>query len=234
MGPERAPRDDSGDPRGDSSDRRDDARDRRKGEAVAGRIAGVVLAAGQSRRMGKNKLLLDLNGKSVVRRAVEKAEAAGLSPVLVVTGHERERVEAELRGLSCQLVFNPDYASGMNSSVAAAISAVPDDCAGAVLLLADMPLVTAAMLEALCEARRESNAPLIVSVFGGVVAPPMLYGRGLFSELRQLAGDGCGKRVIKQHRAEAIELAWPAEALADLDVPADVERVLSHLEARDA
>jgi molybdenum cofactor cytidylyltransferase len=210
----------------------DPERDQR--EASGDRIAGVVLAAGQSRRMGKNKLLLDLKGKSVVRRAVEKARAAELSPVLVVTGHERERVEAELRGLPCQLVFNPDYATGMNSSVSAAVSAVPDDCAGAVLLLADMPLVTAAMLRALCDTRRHTDAPLVVSTFGGIVAPPMLYGRALFEELRQLAGDGCGKRVLKQHRAEAVELAWPAEALADLDVPADVERVLSHLEARDA
>jgi molybdenum cofactor cytidylyltransferase len=203
-------------------------------EDSGARIAGVVLAAGQSRRMGKNKLLLDLNGKSVVRRAVEKADAAGLSPVLVVTGHERERVEAELRGLPCQLVYNSDYASGMNGSVAAAISAVPDDCEGAILLLADMPLVTSAMLRALCDARRKSDAKLVVSTFGGVVAPPMLYGRSLFAELRELAGDGCGKRVLKRHRAEAIELSWPAEALADLDVPEDVDRVLSQLEARDA
>jgi molybdenum cofactor cytidylyltransferase len=208
--------------------------DSQRSSARAERIAGVVLAAGQSRRMGQNKLLLQLNGKTVVRRAVEKAEAAGLSPVLVVIGHERERVAAELRGLSCQLIFNPDYATGMNSSVSSAISAVPDDCAGAVLLLADMPLVTSEMLRALCETRLRTQAPLVVSTFGGVVAPPMLYGRALFSELRKLAGDGCGKRVLKLHRTEAVELSWPEEALADLDVPADVERVVSHLEARDA
>lgn len=198
------------------------------------RIAGVVLAAGQSRRMGTNKLLLDLKGKPVVRRAVEKALAADLSPVVVVTGHERERVEAELRDLPCQLVFNPAYAAGMNGSVSAGISALPDDCAGAVLQLADMPLVTAAMLRALCDARREKNAPLVVSTFGGIAAPPMLYARSLFQELRELAGDGCGKRVLKRHRSEAVELAWPAEALVDLDVPADLDRVLSRFEARDA
>jgi molybdenum cofactor cytidylyltransferase len=198
------------------------------------RVAGVVLAAGLSSRMGRNKLLLELAGKSVVRRAAEKALAAGLAPVLAVVGHERERVESELRGLSCLPVVNPDYASGMNSSLRTGIAAVPDDCAGAVVLLADMPLVTTSMLRALCAAFARGDAPIVVSTFDGVVAPPILYGRALFPELRALTADACGKRVVKQHRAEAVELSWPAAALADLDLPADVERVRTQLEAADA
>jgi molybdenum cofactor cytidylyltransferase len=198
------------------------------------RVAGVVLAAGLSSRMGRNKLLLDLGGKSVVRRAAEKALAAELAPVLVVVGHERERVEAELRGLPCLPVVNEEYASGMNTSLRTGIAAVPDDCAGAVVLLADMPLVTVTMLRALCEAFAKGDAPLVVSTFGDVLAPPMLYGRALFPELRALTADACGKRVVKEHRGEAAELAWPASALADLDLPADVDRVLTQLEAADA
>jgi molybdenum cofactor cytidylyltransferase len=198
------------------------------------RVAGVVLAAGLSSRMGRNKLLLDLAGKSVVRRAAEKALAAELAPVLVVVGHERERVEAELRGLPCLPVVNPDYESGMNSSLRTGIAAVPDDCAGALVLLADMPLVTTNMLRALCDAFAEGDAPLVISTFDEVVAPPILYGRALFPELHALSADACGKRVVKQHRAEALELSWPVAALADLDLPADVERVRIQLEAADA
>jgi molybdenum cofactor cytidylyltransferase len=198
------------------------------------RIAGVVLAAGLSSRMGRNKVLLELWGRTVVRRAVESAVEAGLSPVLVVVGHERERVEAELRNLPCTPVLNADYASGINTSLRAGIAAVPDDCAGAVMLLADMPLVTSRMLRALCDTFRAGKAPLVVSTYEGVLAPPMLYARPLFPELRELQGEGCGKRVVKRHRAEAAELAWPVAALTDLDLPADVDRVLTQMRTEGA
>ena len=194
------------------------------------RIAGIVLAAGLGSRMGRNKMLIDLQGRSVVRRAVETATAARLSPVLVVMGHEHERVEADLNGLLYSKVINPDYAQGMNTSLRAGIAAVPDDCAGALVMLADMPLVDARMLTDLCTAFRNKQSPLVVSTYDGVVAPPIVYGRALFAELLSLRAEDCGKRVVKAHRAEALELAWPASALTDLDLPADVDRVLAELQ----
>ena len=196
----------------------------------SGRVAGVVLAAGTSSRMGRNKLFLPLGGTSVLRRAVANALKAGLDPVLVVLGHESDRALAELQGVPCTPVLNQDYARGMNTSVRAGISAVPPDASGAVVMLADMPFVTAGMLRALVERYRAAEAPLVVSTYGEVLAPPILYGRPLFDELRGLDGDGCGKRVVKAHRAEAIEMPWPPAALADLDVPDDVERVRTRIE----
>jgi molybdenum cofactor cytidylyltransferase len=196
----------------------------------AARVAGVVLAAGTSSRMGRNKLLLPLSGTSVLRRAVAAAREAALDPVLVVLGHQSDRALGELTGLDCTPVFNPDYARGMNTSVRAGISAVPEDVSGAVLMLADMPFVTAEMLRTLVERHRASDAPLVVSTYGEVLAPPILYGRALFGELRALDGDGCGKRVVKAHRAEAVAIAWPPSALADLDVPDDVDRVRTRIE----
>src|SRR2546428_9405649 len=171
----------------------------------SGRVAGVVLAAGTSSRMGLNKLFLPLGGTSVLRRAVATEHDAGLDPVLVVLGHESDRALAELAGLRCTPVVNAEFARGMNSSVRAGISAVPDDASGAVLMLADMPFVTAAMLRALVDRHLAAEAPLVVSTYGDVLAPPILYGRALFGELRALDADRCGKRVVKAHRAEAIE-----------------------------
>jgi molybdenum cofactor cytidylyltransferase len=187
-------------------------------------VAGVVLAAGLSSRMGRNKLLLEIGGESLVRHAVRTALAASLEPVLVVLGYEEERVRAELDGLRCTPVRNPDYAVGMNTSLRAGIAAVPSGAAGAVVLLGDMPFVTAEMIRSLVERFRSGGAPLAISVYDGVVAPPTLYGAALFAEIAALEGDGCGKKIVKRHRAEAIALAWPASALADVDVPADVER----------
>jgi len=195
-----------------------------------GRVAGVVLAAGTSSRMGVNKLLLPVGGSTVLRRAVVTAAAAGLDPVLVVVGHESARARAEVAGSPCVTVPNPDYARGINTSLRAGIRAVPGDAAAAVVLLADMPFVRAEMVATLLERFRAGSAPLVLSVYGDVLAPPTLYGRALFPELGDLDGEGCGKRVMKRHRAEAIEVAWPSSALADLDVPGDVEGVRARLE----
>lgn len=193
-------------------------------------VAGVVLAAGTSSRMGHNKLLVSLRGESALRRAVRTALAAGLEPVLVVLGHESERARAELEGLECTSVLNPDYAQGINTSLRTGISAVPEGRAAAIVMLGDMPFVTRDMLRAVVERYRAGTAPLVVSNYDGVDAPPMLYDRSLFSELRALNGEGCGKSVVKRHRRECLEVAWPASALKDMDVPADVDAVLAELE----
>ncbi len=189
-------------------------------------IAGVLLAAGMSTRMGTNKLFLSLgNGDTVLGRALATGFAAGLDPLLVVVGHEAERVSAALRGTAARPVLNPDYARGQNTSLRAGIAAVPDGAAAAVVLLADMPLVDAAMIRTLLGRWRESGAPLAVSRYGGeVVAPPIVYGAPLFGELRSLRDDACGKSVIKRHRGDEVTVDWPAERLTDLDVPEDLAR----------
>jgi molybdenum cofactor cytidylyltransferase len=181
--------------------------------------------------MGENKLVLVLEGETVLARAVRRALAAGLDPVIVVLGHEAEGAEKLLEGLPCRIVVNPDYARGMNSSARAGIAAVPADAAAAVVVLADMPLVTAEMIAAAVERFRESGAPLVISEYGGVQAPPTLYARSLFGEVGSPEGEGCGKRVIRRHRAEASVLEWPAAALADLDRIEDYERIKADIEA---
>jgi molybdenum cofactor cytidylyltransferase len=192
-------------------------------------IAGVVLAAGTSSRMGRNKLFLSLQGETVLRRAVRTALAAGLDPVVVVLGHESERALGELAGLRCTPVVNQDYARGINTSLKTGIAAVPHASRAALVMLADMPFVTEAMLSTLIERYQTAGAPLVVSNYEGVEAPPMLYDSSLFEELRALDGEGCGKKVVKRHRSEGLEVRWPKTALQDLDVPADVDAVLAEL-----
>lgn len=192
-------------------------------------VAGVVLAAGTSSRMGRNKLLLDVGGQSLLRRAVRTAIDAGLDPVLVVVGHESERARSELAELSCEWVLNAGYQEGIHSSVRTGIAAVPGRCAAAVVMLADMPLVDAEMVRTLIRRYVADRPPLVVSDYEGVDAPPILYDRSLFPELAVLEGEGCGKRVVKRHSAEAIRIRWPTRALTDLDRPDDLERIRSEL-----
>ncbi len=195
----------------------------------AGPVAGVVLAAGSSTRMGRNKLLLELDGESLLRRAVSRAVAANLDPVIVVVGFEADRVLEELAGLPHTAVVNPDYQQGLNRSLQTGIRAVPLVAAGVLVMLADMPHVTTEMIATMGLRYRQTGARLVISDYDGVLAPPMLYGRSLFGELEAMRGSGCGKDVVRRHRSEAEVVSWPATALADLDLPEDYERARAGL-----
>jgi molybdenum cofactor cytidylyltransferase len=191
-----------------------------------GSVAGILLAAGTSSRMGSNKLLFGLNGESVLRGAVRRALAGGVSPLYVVLGHESDKTFRELEGLRCEWVLNPFYEQGMNSSLKGGLLAAKAKAQAVVVMLADMPFVTAEMIAGLIERYRTTGAPLVISDYGGVNAPPMLYDRSLFNELLTEMGEGCGRQVLKRHRHEAEVLVWPEAALADIDVPEDYERVV--------
>jgi molybdenum cofactor cytidylyltransferase len=199
----------------------------------AGRIAGVVLAAGTSSRLGANKLLLRLDSEPLVRRVARQAVEAGLAPVIVVLGHEAERVAAVLGGLAVETVLNPAYQAGMHGSMQAGIGRVPGDCAAAVVVLGDMPLVTATMIEALVERFRRGMEPLVLSLYGEVQAPPTLYARSLFPALAG-AGAGSGREVVLAHRREAAAIRWPEALLADVDRPEDAARLGVRLDAPPA
>ncbi len=187
-------------------------------------IAGIVLAAGRSTRMGVNKLLLRIEGETLVGRAARTALDAGLDPVLVVLGHEADLVARELEGIRCATVANPRHALGLATSLDAGVAAVPADASAALVLLADMPLVTAAMIRALVERHRDTGAALVASRYGAVVAPPALYARPFFAELRGAEGEGRGREVLARHASEVAWVDWPEDALADVDEAADVEQ----------
>jgi molybdenum cofactor cytidylyltransferase len=190
-----------------------------------GSVGGIVLAAGTSTRMGTNKLLLELDGTSVLRRAVTRTLDAGLDPVVVVLGHEADKVRELLKNLPARTIVNPDYQEGMNASLAAGLRALPPAVTAGVVVLADMPLVTRDMIAGVLDRYRRSGARLVVSEYGGRPAPPVLYDRSLFAELMADPGDGMGRSVVSRHRAEAAVVQWPVTALQDLDVPDDYARI---------
>ncbi|HEX6899037.1 MAG TPA: nucleotidyltransferase family protein [Thermoanaerobaculia bacterium] len=195
----------------------------------SGPIAGILLAAGTSSRMGRNKMLFELNGESVLRGAVRRALAGGLSPLIVVLGHESDKAWKEIEDLPCEWALNPLFQQGINSSLKSGVMAVRSQARAAMVLLADMPFVTSEMIAAMIDRYRKTEAPLVISDYEGVNAPPMLYDRSLFNELLMMTGEGCGRQVVKRHREEAEVLSWPASALADIDVPEDYERLSTKL-----
>lgn len=171
--------------------------------------------------MGRNKMMLELEGEPLVRRAARSALEGGLDPLVVVIGHEPERVRHALRDLPCLFAENPHYRGATSSSLHRGLSSLPEDAAGAVILLADMPRVTGEMLIAVGTAAGEPGAYLVISRYGDVIAPPFYFSRALFPELLAWSGGGAGKGIATRHQAQAQVLAWPPEALQDIDTEDD-------------
>ena len=186
-------------------------------------VGAVILAAGASRRMGagRNKMLLEIDGESLVRRAARRALAAGLSPVVVVIGHEPDRIRAELKDLPVEFAVNPDYTGPTSGSLHQGLNALGPHVGAAVVMLGDMVRVTEETLAMLVAAARGTDAPLVVSRYGDITAPPLLFRRVLFPELLAWTGEGCGKTVVKAHNHDAMFVDRPVALLADVDTPED-------------
>lgn len=195
---------------------------RAPGHEAGSALAGIVLAAGQSTRMGaRNKLLQPLRGKSILRHAVEAQLEAGLSPVFVVTGHEQEAVAAALRELPVRIVHNPDYASGLASSVKVGIAALPPQALGAVVSLGDMPNVTPQVIERLVGAHRDRPEALaVVPTLFGQRGNPVLLTREIFAAVSLLSGDRGARRLLDEAGERVAEVAFEDPAIAiDVDTP---------------
>lgn len=190
-------------------------------------IAVVVLAAGQSTRMGANKLLQDLDGFPLVRHAVQSAVASGLEPVVVVTGHEEAAVRAALGGLDVTFVANPAFSQGLSTSLRAGIAALPDSADAALVMLGDMPLVESGLLRRIAAAYLSEPAGLAaVPVHDGRWGNPVIVARALFPRIEALTGDAGARKLLEGMKDEVIEIPVGEEAVeVDVDTPDALARL---------
>jgi molybdenum cofactor cytidylyltransferase len=185
-------------------------------------IAGLVLAAGQSRRMGtRNKLLIEIDGKPMVRHTVEAALASGIAPVAVVLGHESDAVEAALAGLPVRFAKNPDYASGLSTSLRRGLAEVPAEADGLLVALGDMPFVAGADIKRLLAAFNPlEGRAIIVPTRGGKRGNPVLWARRFFEEMAKSAGDSGAKHLIGAYPELVTEIEIGSDGvLLDIDTP---------------
>jgi molybdenum cofactor cytidylyltransferase len=195
---------------------------RAPGHAEAAPVAGMVLAAGRSTRMGEaNKLLQAVRGKPLVRHAVEAQLASKAGPVLVVTGHQQKEVAAALAGLDIHIVHNPDFANGLASSVKAGLAALPASAPGVVVSLGDMPNVTAQVIDRLAEVFADRpDALAVVPTLLGQRGNPVLLARALFPAVARLTGDQGARRLLDEAGEAVAEVPLDDPAIAlDVDTP---------------
>lgn len=193
-------------------------------DSTAPRVAGVLLAAGTSSRYGgENKLLEAVDGESMVRLATRTLLDAGLQPVVVVLGHEADRVRGALSGLDVVFVENPEYADGQATSVRAGVEALPADVDAAVFALGDMPWVSTDTIRLLTEAYRAGAGTALAPAFEGERGNPVLWDARHFDALAGQSGD-VGGRDLLYTTADGVlvETADPG-VRRDVDRPDDLE-----------
>jgi molybdenum cofactor cytidylyltransferase len=210
-------------------------REQRPGEATAGRpggqprIAALVLAAGQSSRMGRNKLLLDLGGRPILCHAVDHALAAGLTDLTVVSGHQAAKVKAALGTRAVKVIEAREHKLGMSASLKAGIRALGPTVDAVLVLLGDMPQVTPALIRRLLAAYNPlEGRSIVLPTVAGKRGNPVLFDRRFFPEILALEGDVGARHLIGAHDDLVAEVAVDdIGVFTDVDTPEAYERLLA-------
>ena len=191
-----------------------------------GPVALLLLAAGASTRMGQPKQLLPYHGRTLLRHAAETAVASGCAPLVLVTGALHEELLAEVADLPMQAVRNTEWESGLASSIRAGLAVVAAQQPRAVLImLADQPLLTPALLRQLVARQRQTQAPAVAAAYGDALGVPAVFGRSQFPALHQLRGaQGAGRLIAGL--GEAVGRVPFPEGLLDVDTPAQYAALL--------
>jgi molybdenum cofactor cytidylyltransferase len=185
--------------------------------------AAIILAAGLSRRMGRPKLLLEFEGRTIIRHAVERVISAGISPVFVVAGPDHEALAQALAGLPVRFVVNPTPEAGQGSSVTAGVQALAPGTTAVLIALGDQPGVPAEVIPALVGALRTPGKSIAAPRYADGLGNPVLFAASVLPELLVLPGDRGARAVVERDpsRLAVVEIHSPMPR--DIDTPADYE-----------
>lgn len=194
-------------------------------------IAGIVLAAGRSSRLGRPKQLLSIHGEPLLRYTVRRILASALDEIIVVIGHEADAVRAAIADLPIEVVFNPDAALGQSTSVIAGLRALTPGTEATVFLLGDQPGIDPAVIDALIASWQETGAPVVAPRYADGIANPVLFDVRVFPELAGLRGDTGARAIVrareKHGELSTVAIPWPAPP--DIDTEADYAAMLASL-----
>ena len=195
--------------------------------APAGSVALLLLAAGASTRMGRPKQLLPYHGRTLLRHAAETAAATGCAPIVLVTGALHDELVGEVNGLPVQAVHNPEWPSGMASSIRAGLTAVAQAQPAAVLImLTDQPLATPELLRQLVARQQQTQALIVAAAYGDTVGVPAVFDQTMIPQLLQLQGQQGAGRLIASLGAAVGRVPFPA-GLLDVDTPEEYAALLA-------
>ena len=194
-------------------------------------VAIIILAAGNSSRMGKPKQFLEIGGRSLLKHAVNAAVEAALGPVIVVTGAADEQVRIHLAGAPVTIIRNRDWEEGMGSSIRIGVKAAIDSASainGVLLMVADQPTADAGVLKKLWLTWVASGQPVAAAVYEGEAGSPAIFDASMLPELLELKGETGAKKLMRSRPGQLAKLEFP-EGIRDIDTPEDYERFLEEM-----
>ena len=193
-------------------------------------ISAVILAAGESRRMGaQNKLLLQIGSEVLIRKFVESVCASAADAVLVVLGHEAEKIKAVLQDLTVSFVNNTCFEQGMTTSIQSGVKAASTESTGLMICLADLPFAETSdfnrLIQAFTDFRRTESSLIIVPVFQGQRGNPVLFSAEFRDKILTHKGEGC-REIVRQYPQSVREVSMENDnLLRDIDTPEDYKLV---------
>ena len=205
--------------------------------AIKTPTAGIILAAGESRRFGAPKQLFRLAGRFLIEWVLTAALDSNLDHVLLVLGFEHERIRRSLASSTthpkCEILVNPDYHDGQSTSLKAGIRRVRDEFPAVMFLLGDQPLVDADLINLLLERYKESEKPICVPTHRGARGNPALFASSFYPAILNLAGDRGGRDLIAAHPDQVLAVEIPdPRVFLDIDLPDDVGPIGRLLESK--
>jgi molybdenum cofactor cytidylyltransferase len=194
-------------------------------------IAGIVLAAGRSSRLGRPKQLLPVRGEPLIRHTLRRVLESSLDQVILVVGHEADEVRAAVADLPVECVFNPDAAAGQSTSVRAGLAALSPEVEAALFILGDQPGIEPKVIDALIAYWQTSGAPAVAPRYVDRIGNPVLFDRRVFPELTGLEGDSGARSIVRAyHDSGELQLVPVAgSAPPDVDTEADYAALIATL-----
>ena len=194
-------------------------------------IAGIVLAAGRSSRLGRPKQLLPLHGEPLIRHTLRQVLASSLDEVILVIGHKADEVRAAVTELPVECVFNADAAAGQSTSVRAGLAVLSPEVESAVFVLGDQPGLDPNVIDALVAAWRGSRSPVVAPRYEDRIGNPVLFDRRVFPELALLEGDAGARPVVRAYQDTGELQLIPVDGAGppDVDTEADYAALIAAL-----
>jgi molybdenum cofactor cytidylyltransferase len=195
---------------------------------LSGNYAIIILAAGRSARLGSPKQLLSYQGKNLLQHTIDIANKSNIGPILVVLGSEIEKIESTLDPKALIVVKNPNWESGMASSIVYGISKLNDlipEAEAVILMVCDQPFVNAKLLRDLIKKQEETGSSIVASTYENIKGTPALFHKVHFNELSMLDGDRGAKFLIKKY-AESLQTVYFPKGGIDIDTIEDYRNLV--------
>lgn len=194
------------------------------------KIGIVLLAAGQSARLGRPKQLLPLAGQTLLDHSLHAALNAGVTELVLVVGANAEDILAKVDSSKAQVIINENWEEGLSSSIKVGLRqllTLHPDLHAVVLMTCDQPYVTSISINALIEAHLANEQPIVASNYGTAFGPPVLFHQTYFDELFQLTGDMGAKGLVKQHFDKVEFISFP-KGIVDIDTEEDYQKYIQN------